>query len=157
MVRWSIQPAVFALVARSCIAAQLVTRNALPSDALSDNCVNALVADVSCAPGVVGFGSGAHYTTEALEESCTSACRNALGDYQASAAAACTKSDVFQITESRTAPASFIPTLLYYQFNKTCIQDDGRWCQDVLYEISGGNATNITTRMSSPLLPPDSH
>lgn len=125
---------------------QLITKKTLPSDSLSQSCVDALLANVSCPFQIVDFGTGEHITIGALEESCTSTCRNALSQYEASAAASCSESDVYNITEARTAPVFFIPTLLYYQFNKTCIQDDGRWCEEVMYEMSGGNGTNTMSK-----------
>lgn len=128
-----------ALAVYSCQAIQLLTEDTLPSDSLSRGCVDALVADVACQRQIVAFGAETEITTAALEESCTSSCRDALGKYEASVGAACTKSDVYDISETRTVPVSFLPTLLYYQFNKTCIQDAGRWCHEVLFGVSNGN------------------
>lgn len=130
---------VIALAACSCQAIRLITKDTLPSDSLSRECADALVADVACQRQVVGLEADSEITSAALEETCTASCRDALGKYEASVGAACTESDVYDISETRTAPVSFIPTLLYYQFNKTCIQDTGRWCREVVFGKSSGN------------------
>lgn len=96
---------------------------------------------------VMAFGTGEPVPVDTLEESCTTSCRNGLGDYVASTRAACTEDDVYDISESRTAPLSFIPTLMYYYFNKTCIQDDGLWCKEVLQKMSPDNGANDTLKL----------
>lgn len=128
-----------ALAVYSCQAIQLLTEDTLPSDSLSRGCANALVADIACQRQIVAFGAETEITSAALEESYTSSCRDALGKYEASVGAACTESDVYDISETRTTPVSFLPTLLYYQFNKTCIRDNGRWCHEVIFRMSNDN------------------
>lgn len=129
---------------------QVITEDTLPLEPLSKGCADALMADVACQSQIVGFGSGSEITTEALEESCTASCNDALSKYEGSVAAACTEDDVYDVSEARTAPVSFLPTLLYYQFNKTCIQDGNRWCHAIVYGMSSGNEEAITGEQHLP-------
>ena len=120
-------------------AIQIITKDTLPSETLSSKCVDALVADIACPSQIVAFGSGSDITTEALEEACTNSCSVSLVNYETSVTAACTEGDLYDVSETGTAPVSFLPTLLYYEFNKTCVKDGNRWCHAVVYGASSGN------------------
>lgn len=120
-------------------AIQIFTKDTLPSEKLSSKCVDALVADIACPSQIVAFGSGSEITTEALEEACTISCSDALSKHEISVRAACTEGDVYDVSETGTAPVSFLPTLLFYEFNKTCVKDGDRWCHAVVYGTSSGN------------------
>ncbi|KAL5040877.1 hypothetical protein BDW71DRAFT_212672 [Aspergillus fruticulosus] len=122
-------------------ATQFITENTLPSDSLSSGCAKALAVDVACPRQIGAFTTGTYYPVAALDEACTASCREALASYEIAVRAACSDSEVYDITESRTAPVSFIPTVLYYHFNKTCIEDDGRWCNQVAAGTSSVNET----------------
>ncbi|KAL2817249.1 hypothetical protein BDW59DRAFT_166063 [Aspergillus cavernicola] len=122
-------------------ATQFITENTLPSDSLSSGCAEALAADVACPRQIGSFTTGMYYPVAALEEACTASCQDALASYEEAVGAACSDSEVYDITESHAAPVSFIPTLLYYHFNKACIEDDGRWCNQVAASSSSENDT----------------
>ncbi|KAL8366432.1 hypothetical protein RB595_004963 [Gaeumannomyces hyphopodioides] len=65
-------------------------------------------------------------------------CASSLAQYQAAAEGACGAGDTFGIVANRSEPASFIPQILFYNFNRTCIQDEGRWCNVVNRGIAEG-------------------
>ncbi|KAH8742712.1 hypothetical protein F5883DRAFT_362245, partial [Diaporthe sp. PMI_573] len=113
------------------VAVQLITSKSLPSDSLSTNCVSSLTADVNCARQVGSFLPGVYKPADVLEEACTADCASSLAQYQTSVEAACSDQDTFLIEKDHEAPASFIPEILFYNFNRTCIQDEGRWCSVV--------------------------
>lgn len=129
-------------------AVQLITSKSLPSDALSANCVASLTSDVNCARHVGNFLPGVYKPADVLEEACTADCASSLAQYQTSVEAACSEEDTFLIQEDREAPASFIPEILFYNFNRTCIQDDGRWCSVVSKGFADSDGT-ANMRLSS--------
>ncbi len=137
---------------------QFITNDTLPSDSLGSTCAASLIVDVACPRQVSFFPTNSFFPVESLEEACTDICSTALGQYESVVEGACGEDDVFPIGENRTAPASFVATLLRYHFNKTCIQDGERWCNDVAYQASGGNgsvqvlnASTLETQSPFPL------
>ncbi|GAW17906.1 hypothetical protein ANO14919_073750 [Xylariales sp. No.14919] len=147
-----LQLAVAALI-RNVIGYQFIREDTLPSENLSAGCIGALTTDLtSCPQQVSAFSVGEYIESESLEEACTSACAAELSQYVAKAGSACGEEDVYSISEVNQAPVSFIPTLLQYYFNKTCIQDEGRWCHVVTYEMAGETAVSesrMGTNMSA--------
>ncbi|KAI1359656.1 hypothetical protein F5Y08DRAFT_332166 [Xylaria arbuscula] len=132
--------AVVALI-RDAFGYQFIREDTLPSTDLSAECVGALTTDLtSCPQQVSAFSTGEYVETESLEEACTSACADDLSQYVAKAGSACGPDDIWSISDANQAPVSFIPMVLQYYFNKTCIQDEGRWCHVVAYELSSETA-----------------
>ncbi|KAI1380748.1 hypothetical protein F4677DRAFT_441082 [Hypoxylon crocopeplum] len=135
------------------LAFQFMRSDTLPSENLSGDCATALTVDISSCPRQVSsFSTGSYFDADALEEACTSECATALSRYNSDAGSACGPDDVYSVSETHEAPVSFIPTLLYYYFNKTCIEDEGRWCNNVAFDLSNGTAnaspssrTNMST------------
>ncbi|KAL3453555.1 hypothetical protein BJX65DRAFT_292598 [Aspergillus insuetus] len=125
------------------LAIQVITKDGLPSTSLSEACINALVDDIACPSLIENFGTGKYASLEALEEACTAACRDALGEYQGAVEAACDENDVYNASETSTLPVSLLPQLLLYHHGKACIQDEERWCHHYAYEMSGDNVTGI--------------
>lgn len=130
-------------------AVQLVTSKSLPSDSLSASCVASLTANVNCARQVGSFLPGVYKPADVLEEACTADCASSLARYQASVGAACGDQDTFLIQEDREAPVSFIPEILFYNFNRTCIQDEGRWCSVVSKSFADGDAAAVSKLRSN--------
>ncbi|KAI0523940.1 hypothetical protein F5B22DRAFT_633991 [Xylaria bambusicola] len=141
---------------RDALGYQFIRQDTLPSENLSDKCVGALTTDLtSCPQQVSAFFTGDWFESDSLEEACTSACAVDLSQYVVKAGSACGPEDTYEISSVNKAPVSFIPTLLQYHFNKTCIQDEGRWCHVVAHEMSIGMAestpmmrTNMSTIVS---------
>lgn len=130
-------------------ALQVITANTLPSDSLSASCIAALTSNVNCARQVTAFRPGAYKPIEVLERACTSDCSKSLADYQKATQSACGDSDSFPIGENRQAPASFIPQILFYNFNRTCIKDEGRWCNVVAKGFADSNLTSTVAKLVS--------
>lgn len=137
-------------LASNCLAFQFITKNTLPANNLSAGCITALTADISNCPRQVGnFPTRSYYDVDALEEACTADCAASLAKYNTATAGACGTQDVYNVSSSHVAPVSFVPTLLHYYYNKTCIQDGDRWCNRVALEMSDANATSSNFRSMS--------
>ncbi|EMD68574.1 carbohydrate-binding module family 50 protein [Bipolaris sorokiniana ND90Pr] len=135
--------AIFTLLA-SCNAFQFITKNTLPSNDLSANCIASLTKDIpNCPRQISTFAKGSYFEADALEEACTADCAASISAYSSAANNACGPTDVYNITDTRTAPISFVPELLYYYFNRTCLQDGNRWCNRVAYEMSNGTTPSL--------------
>ncbi|KAF7870543.1 hypothetical protein EAF04_004287 [Stromatinia cepivora] len=130
-------------------AVRLITVDTLPSDSLSAKCIAALTSNVNCARQVKGFLPGTYKSIEVLERACTNDCSLSLGEYQKATEAACGDHDLFPISETREAPASFIPQIMFYNFNRTCIKDEGRWCNVVHKGFAESNMTNSISELAS--------
>lgn len=115
-------------------AFQLIAETNRPEGVLSEQCLAALSANIDCLRQVETFLPGEYYSAEVLEDVCTTTCSESVLEYEAAVAAACSVGDVYLTDPTHEAPASFIATLLVYNFNRTCISDDGRWCNAVAYE-----------------------
>ncbi|EDO02976.1 hypothetical protein SS1G_05453 [Sclerotinia sclerotiorum 1980 UF-70] len=87
--------------------------------------------NVNCARQIKGFLPGTYKSIEVLERACTNDCSISLAKYQKATEVACGEHDSFPISENREAPVSFIPQIMFYNFNRTCIKDEGRWCNIV--------------------------
>ncbi|GKU03002.1 unnamed protein product [Fusarium langsethiae] len=123
---------------RHSTAWQLVTKDALPSDDLSNKCIDALVADISCPQHISTFPSTDYVSVSSLEEACTSSCRDSLSEYAASLKSQCSEQDVvWNPNSAEPKHISVIGTTLFYHFNQKCIQDDQRWCNVWAHEQSG--------------------
>ncbi|KAH6978803.1 hypothetical protein EDB82DRAFT_506277 [Fusarium venenatum] len=118
---------------------QLVTKDALPSDDLSNKCIDALVANISCPQHISTFPSTDYVSASSLEEACTSACRTSLAEYTASLKSQCSEQDVVVWNPNSAEPehVSVLGTTLFYHFNQKCIKDDQRWCNVWAHEQSG--------------------
>lgn len=129
-----------AIVANPASAWQYISPNALPSDTLSDNCVNALVVDLSCPSQVSSFFEREPVPLESLQEACTSACRVSLAEFEASLKTQCGEEDVVEYNlGAGTVHVSVVATDIYYHFNRTCIKDGNRWCNIWAFEHSPDN------------------
>ncbi|KAH8679455.1 hypothetical protein BGZ61DRAFT_396391 [Ilyonectria robusta] len=129
-----------AIVASPASAWQYISPNALPSDTLSDSCVDALVADLSCPSQVSSFFEREPVPLESLEEACTSACRASLAEFEASLKTQCGEEDVVEYDlGAGTVHVSVVATDIYYHFNRTCIKDGNRWCNIWAFENSSDN------------------
>ena len=127
----------------SCDAFQFISKDTLPADDLSMGCVAALTKDIpNCPRQISNFATGSYFDVDALEKACTADCATSLATYNAETASACGSTDVYSVTETRVAPVRFVSELLYYYFNRTCIQDGERWCNQVSYAMSNDNATS---------------
>lgn len=134
----------------SCNAFQFITKNTLPSSDLSANCIASLTRDIPYCPRQIStFATRSYFETDALEEACTADCANSLSAYNSAANSACGPTDVYNITDTRDAPISFVAELLYYYFNRTCLQDGDRWCNRVTNEVSNAAATLLQTTSSN--------
>lgn len=141
--------AIIALLS-SCSAFQFISKDTFPASGLSAGCVAALTKDIYNCPRHVGkFGTRSYFAVEALEEACTADCTASLVTYSSTVNSACGPTDVYNITDTRTAPVSFLPELLHYHFTRTCIRDGDRWCNRVAYDMSGGITNSARTFASN--------
>lgn len=134
----------FLLISPS-LAFEFFTLATLPSESLDPGCITALTADVACPRQLGAFTQGGYFPVDALEEVCTTTCATALGSFQNSVSAACV-GETYYISGTRTAPIDFLPTLLFYAYNRTCIKDGERWCNYVAFQAAGG--TNPSKRQA---------
>ncbi|KAG8161313.1 hypothetical protein KVR01_009577 [Diaporthe batatas] len=97
---------------------------------LTPGCVSALTSDIACPRQVKTFTWGDYYPVETLEQVCTANCASALTGYEAKVAGACA-AETYNLTEHNDAPVSLIPQTLHYYYNRSCITDGSRWCNNV--------------------------
>ncbi|KAF8457864.1 LysM domain-containing protein [Kalaharituber pfeilii] len=110
-------------------AVSFFTNATVPSP-LSIACTNALLQDVSCSPVVAALQSGQYYPTSTLTLACTSACASALAAYQNGIASGC-GNETWRGYEEQELPVLMIPDIMRYHYNIVCLQDSGRWCNNV--------------------------
>lgn len=123
---------------------QYLTDSALPVDSLSPNCREALISDIACPRQVKSFVVEDYFPIPTLEQTCTPACRAALAGYESSVASACSPEETYNLTSHGQAPVSFIPQMLFYSYNKSCISHSGRWCNSVASQAAGiDNTTTV--------------
>lgn len=119
----------FLLLASACLVVgeQLLTSQSIPAN-LSTGCQAALLADVDCNYMVSKLRNGYFYPTSILEKTCTEQCASGLVTFEESILAACAE-DVWEgYDEDGEMPVSIIPNLMRYQYDLTCLQDSGRFC-----------------------------
>lgn len=114
---------------------QYITNSTLPSANLTASCANALMVNISCNSFVAGFHPGAYYSPAGLTAVCTGDCGQALHTYEEAVASACA-GQMYNYTDQIYWPIAAIPSRLEYFFNRTCLQDNGRFCNYVSYQAS---------------------
>ena len=141
------------LVIERGLAFQYVGNNSMPAN-VSVACNGALVKDIACDPYVRRFRPGQYYSQEGLTKACTASCDGALSSYEAGVVQACKGQTYMDDFGFQTQEISTIPGILRYQYNKTCLRNDGKFCNLLAYQAAqgqddqkplGASATNIPT------------
>lgn len=104
--------------------------NTTPAN-LTNACTNALLTDVQCSPVVPQFQNGYYYPPSLLGRACTSTCSTALQSYEQAVATACNGQTWMGYDEETDLPLVVIPNLMRYHYDLICLQDSGRWCNEV--------------------------
>ena len=99
-------------------------------------CVGALTGDIACDASVRRFRPGQYYTQAILTKACTSSCNAALISYQANVAKSCSGQNYTLDSGYETQEITLIPELLRYQYNKTCLQNDGKFCNLLAAQVA---------------------
>lgn len=137
-------------------AIQLLVEQSVPAN-LSTACQTALLADVDCSLMVSKFRNGYFYPQSILENSCTTQCASGLVTFEQNVGDACVN-DVWEgYDEDAEIPVAVIPSLLRYQYDLTCLQDSGRFCNVIAGQaaaISDPGCRCSTRRLSSCLQGP---
>ena len=120
---------------------QYITNSSLPSANLTADCANALMANISCDSYIAGFHPGVYHDPTGLAAVCTGECGEALNTYEAGVSTACA-GQAYNYTDTVYYPISAIPDQLGYFFNRTCLEDSGRYCNYVSYEASIASDSN---------------
>jgi len=116
-------------------AVQIITPEIAPPD-LSEPCLEALTANLTCGPMVPRFRFGYYYAESTLEAACTSECELDLVAYETDVLTAC-DGDVWSgYDDEGDAPLGLIPSLVRFQYGLTCLKDSGRWCNVVSGEAA---------------------
>ncbi|KAI0143678.1 hypothetical protein GGR57DRAFT_341918 [Xylariaceae sp. FL1272] len=111
-------------------AISFYTNATLPAN-ISSACTSALISDIaSCDPVVPALRNGAFYSESTLTRICTTACASSLAVFQGAVDRACS-ADVWTGYDDEPLPVAVIPELLRYQFNLTCLENDGLFCNNV--------------------------
>ena len=110
-------------------AVKIFSNATIPAN-LTTDCSSALLADIACSPVVASFRNGYYYPAATLNATCTSACEAALTSYELTIDSSC-NNQVWQGYSDEDMPVLVIPNLLKYQYDLTCLQDSGRWCNVV--------------------------
>jgi hypothetical protein len=139
----------FTLFFRSSLCMTYISNSSLPSETLTVGCASALTAEISCDAFIRKFRPGAYFSTAGLTQACTTGCNTALRSYQVSVEAAC-KGEVYNRTDGEgsstgeTLPVIFLPDLLRYNFNRTCLKSNDRFCNNVAYQaaVLGDSSAN---------------
>ncbi|KAL2869900.1 uncharacterized protein BJX67DRAFT_347265 [Aspergillus lucknowensis] len=109
-----------------------------------EKCADALATNfTSCSPAVRGLSSNNFYSQHGLDIICTTECRDELQAYEKSVTEGCP--DVTYINDWGTElPISAIASSLLFEFQQTCLKNEGQYCNIVLGNITqnGGDECN---------------
>ncbi|KAI1180782.1 hypothetical protein F4777DRAFT_596051 [Nemania sp. FL0916] len=134
---WSLGSMTLFAYAHLASAIQIYTPEALPTD-LSSGCAGALTTDVAACPlFATKLRYGFFYPESTLLSVCTSECSSALQAYEKSVVSSCSNDTWLAYEDDEEQlPVAFIPNVLRYLYELTCIQDNGRFCN----AVAGTNA-----------------
>ncbi|EZF35126.1 hypothetical protein H101_01329 [Trichophyton interdigitale H6] len=128
---------------------------------LSDKCAKALISDVACDPNVLDFKPGYYYPPEILQRACTDTCKSALDSYLDRVKSSCGTETIVGPFDLE-ASALIVPGMRKDLFQKTCLQDNGRYCNNVAATAAviadpGGAVSRFNYLSSVPpgTVPPD--
>ena len=114
---------------------QYISNSSLPSVNLTVPCAAALQQIIACDPWVSRFRSGQYYDPAGLKTVCTTDCETAIQDYQSNVTRSCSD-QLYNYTDSVYVPVSAIAEQLLYSYNLVCLEDAGRFCNNVAYQAS---------------------
>ncbi|KAL2841765.1 hypothetical protein BJX68DRAFT_270950 [Aspergillus pseudodeflectus] len=130
-----------------CLSSLVASWQAFPGDtvdAYDDKCADALATNLTaCIPAVRGLSSNNFYSEHGLDLICTSECRDELKAYEKTVTEGCP--EVTYTNEWGTElPISEIASTLAFEFQQTCLQSEGQYCNIVLGNITqhGGDECN---------------
>ncbi|DAA75949.1 TPA_exp: LysM domain-containing protein [Trichophyton benhamiae CBS 112371] len=155
---------VFSLISLSAICCQtvsaipVVSREGLPMT-LSDKCAEALISDVACDPNVLDFKPGYYYSPEILQRACTDTCKSALDSYLDRVKSSCGTETIVGPFDLEVS-ALIVPGMRKDLFQKTCLQDNGRYCNNVAATAAviadpGVSRFNYLSSVPPGTVPPD--
>ncbi|KAI0424844.1 hypothetical protein F5Y09DRAFT_353023 [Xylaria sp. FL1042] len=125
----------FVLFTRLCYSTQLVTLGGLASD-LSQGCQTALLSDVKeCTLAATKFRYGYFYPESLLSKTCTADYTSALALFEKNVISACSN-DTWDGYDDEGMPVAYIPGVMRFLYDLTCLQDGDRFCNT----IDGTNA-----------------
>ncbi|KAI0443524.1 hypothetical protein F4803DRAFT_514520 [Xylaria telfairii] len=125
----------FVLFAQLGCSIQLVTPDALPTD-ISKGCQTALFSDVSeCTLAATKFRYGYFYPESMLSKTCTANCGSALASFEKNVISACSN-DTWDGYDDEGMPIAYIPGVMRFLYDLTCLQDSNRFCN----VVAGSNA-----------------
>ncbi|GME35766.1 LysM domain-containing protein [Neofusicoccum parvum] len=107
----------------------LVYNSTVPNT-ITNACGEALLSDVACDPVVKNLRPHFFYTPETLTRVCTDACRESLLGYQSSVQDVCGE-EVLPGSFDLNVSVLYIPGVYQYLFESTCMEDGGRYCNNV--------------------------
>lgn len=115
-----------------------------PTDSISSfpaACGSVLSQNITACNNLVqAFDTSTDYQQADLEQACTASCSSALSGWYTQASSVCsnvTYTDDYGYTQSIT---SFIGELSY-NFNQTCLMNNGQYCNVVIGNLTASNAT----------------
>lgn len=108
--------------------------NTIPGN-ITERCSSALVADVQCNDMVRRLQRGHFYAPDVLSTVCTDACDAALADYQVKVDSSCA-GETYDATPKYQAPIVQLPDIVRYNFNRTCLKVQTRFCNNVAYQYA---------------------
>ena len=144
---YSFRVALSLVLVRSVWAFQAFTNSSIPANA-STACGASLSADINCSPIVFAFQPGNYYTTDVLTAACTTSCSSSLDSWYGEIDNTCNGvpwSDAYGIA----TPIQTVPDLVRYNFDQTCRQESGRYCNVVLGQAAAENNGSISDRNTS--------
>ncbi|KAL2783006.1 hypothetical protein BJX66DRAFT_345334 [Aspergillus keveii] len=130
-----------------CVSSLAASWQALPDDTVdeySDQYADALPTNLTaCIPAVRGLSSNNFYSEHGLDQICTSECRDELTAYEKTVTDGCPR--VTYTNEWGTElPTSEIASTLAFEFQRTCLKNEGQYCNVVLGNLTqnGGDECN---------------
>ena len=113
----------------------------------SQSCLDAVSTNITqCRDAVSALDSNTIYTEEGLQAVCTDQCRSALKSWEAGVKSTC-KDVTFTNGYGNSVPVYSLASSINFQFNQTCLMNDGEFCNLVLGNLtaaavngSAGNA-----------------
>ena len=110
----------------------------------NDQCADALTTNLtSCISAVHSLSSNNFYSQHGLDKICTSDCRGELLEYRKSVAAGCSGA-TYSNEWGTVYPISEVADTLLFNFQQTCLKNQGNYCNIVLGNITknGGDDCN---------------
>ncbi|KAF2737440.1 hypothetical protein EJ04DRAFT_395349, partial [Polyplosphaeria fusca] len=121
----------------------LYANSTLPKK-ISPACRKALLGEVSCDAAVTYFQPQGYYGVELLQKVCEDDCTASLLKFEGAVVKACSSEtfggeENWDLSINPTFPIAMIPNKLRFNYELTCLKDNGRFCNVVLGDAAASS------------------